>query len=76
MPLRKIRDFTAGERPCLHPEHTPPGMIVLDPGEYEYECPGCGGKVEFVVPFPATLVSSGSSQEARANWEPPQEDGS
>lgn len=40
MPLKKIAD--PPPRPCLHPEHNFPSMIVLDPGTYEYTCPGCG----------------------------------
>ncbi len=49
MPLRKIRDL---ERPniCRHREHNPPNMIVLPPGVYEYECPGCGRKMTFTIP--------------------------
>lgn len=27
---------------CRHPEHNPPGHIVLEPGIYHYTCPGCG----------------------------------
>lgn len=27
---------------CRHPEHDPPGHIVLEPGTYEHTCPGCG----------------------------------
>lgn len=39
--FRKVGDW---EQPpiCRHPSHNPPGMIVLEPGHYEYECPGCG----------------------------------
>ena len=47
MPLKKIADMP---KPCLHPEHNPPTMIVLEPGTYEYTCPGCGEKTTFVVP--------------------------
>lgn len=36
-------------RPCIHPEHNPPSMIYLEPGEYEYTCPGCGEKKRFFV---------------------------
>lgn len=45
--LRKIRDI---KPPCLSPEHNPPNNIVLEPGEYEYICPACGHRVEFIVP--------------------------
>lgn len=44
--LRKIKDE---ELPCLHSEHNPPGNIVLEPGTYEYICPGCGKKQVFQV---------------------------
>ena len=30
--------------PCRHPEHDFPGMIVLEPGVWEHECPQCGRK--------------------------------
>lgn len=53
--LRKIGDFP---RPCLHPEHNPPSMIVLEPGIYEHTCPGCGHRTTFTVmgPFWSTAV--------------------
>lgn len=34
-------------RPCISREHEPPGNIVLQPGDYEYECPACG-KVTYI----------------------------
>lgn len=45
--LKKIGDLIT---PCRHPEHEPPSMVVLEPGVYEYECPGCGAKTIFTVP--------------------------
>jgi hypothetical protein len=45
--LRKIGE---AKMPCIHPEHNPPTHIVLEPGLYEYECPGCGRKITFSVP--------------------------
>lgn len=48
MPLRKISDPLP--LPCNHPEHNPPGMMVLSPGTYEYTCPQCGNKQIFTVP--------------------------
>lgn len=45
-PLRKIRDI----KPCLDPAHNPPSHLYLEGGEYEWTCPSCGKKVEFVVP--------------------------
>lgn len=41
MPIYKIGEV---KQPCLHPEHNPPTHIVLEPGIYEYVCPGCGAK--------------------------------
>lgn len=29
-------------KPCHHPEHNPPNMIVLPPGKYRHVCPNCG----------------------------------
>lgn len=40
MGFRKIGDFKDFGI-CAHPEHEPPGMIVLQPGVYEWKCPGC-----------------------------------
>lgn len=37
------------EKPCVHPEHNPPGNMVFPPGEYEHTCPGCGKVVRFRV---------------------------
>ena len=36
---------------CRHPEHKPPGHIVLQPGTYEYVCPGCGHVTKVHVPL-------------------------
>ena len=36
--------------PCSSPEHDPPTMIVLPPGQHTYVCPNCGEKTTFVVP--------------------------
>lgn len=44
--LRKIRAI----KPCLDPAHNPPSHLYLEAGEYEWTCPSCGKKVEFVVP--------------------------
>ena len=46
MGLRKIKDIPPA---CRHPEHNPPTHIVLEPGEYEHTCPGCGEKIKFIV---------------------------
>lgn len=46
--MRKIADLPRTVR-CRHPEHNPPNMIVLPPGIYEHECPGCGHKQTVLV---------------------------
>lgn len=35
--------------PCRHPEHDPPGMIVLPPGLHRWQCPACGAECTFRV---------------------------
>lgn len=47
MPTRKIAD--PPPRPCSHPEHDPPGMMVFAPGTYEHECPRCHHIIVFTV---------------------------
>jgi hypothetical protein len=41
MPLRKIDDLApwTDRVICIHPEHNPPSMMVLEPGVYEHTCP-------------------------------------
>lgn len=46
--LRKIAEL-AWNQICIHPEHNPPSHIVLSPGVYEHECPGCGAKTIFRI---------------------------
>jgi hypothetical protein len=36
-------------QPCNNPSHNPPTNIYLEPGIYEYVCPGCGEKTTFQV---------------------------
>ena len=58
MPFTKFKPFDDDKsgswsgkiKPCVHPSHDPPGMIVLPPGEHTYQCPGCGKEVTFTVP--------------------------
>lgn len=50
--LVKIADV---KRPCLHPEHNPPSMIVLAPGVYSHTCPGCGHVSNFTV-YPGPML--------------------
>lgn len=56
--FRRIGDLPrgpwAGQR-CFHPEHNPPGYIVLEPGIYEYVCPGCGYKHQIIQRGSRTL---------------------
>jgi hypothetical protein len=47
MSTRKIADPPA--KPCTHPEHHPPSMMVFQPGTYEHECPKCHHIVVFTV---------------------------
>lgn len=42
LPEEKKDGWHAMKEVCRHPEHNPPGHIVLQPGVYEYTCPGCG----------------------------------
>ena len=34
---------------CAHLEHYPPMMINLEPGVYQYTCPGCGYSTRFTI---------------------------
>ena len=43
-PLKKITDAQ-----CMYPEHNPPGMMVYEPGEYEWTCHACGNVQRFTV---------------------------
>lgn len=40
---------------CNHPEHDPPGMIVLKPGVHTYVCPKCGQEQRVIIPPAPTL---------------------
>ena len=65
MTLIKVGDI---KPPCLHSEHNPPSMIVLQPGTYQHTCPGCGHVTTFSV-YPGaqcvTTPSTTSSPNAR-----------
>lgn len=37
--MKKVADLPQA---CMHPEHSPPGHVVLSDGIYEHTCPGCG----------------------------------
>jgi predicted RNA-binding Zn-ribbon protein involved in translation (DUF1610 family) len=42
MPSNITKD-EAYEQPCNHPEHNPPGFIVIPQGhKLEHKCPACG----------------------------------
>lgn len=43
-------DFVPYDEVCRHPEHNPPGLIVLKPGRHTYVCPGCGATALVDVP--------------------------
>ncbi len=58
MPLRKLPEPKSQGIVCLHSEHNPPGGIVLDPGVYEWVCPGCGKATQFRVPERPSLNTS------------------
>lgn len=58
MPFKKISSFSTEPR-CLHPEHNPPTMILMEPGVYEYTCPGCEHSQEYVVPPRPSMVDAG-----------------
>ena len=49
MATKKIGEI---EKPCFHPEHNPPSMMVYEPGVYEHVCPACGRRQVFRVTRP------------------------
>ena len=61
MPFRKIDEKDSKWKKlnlCRHPEHNPPGHIVLEDGTYEYECPACG-KITIIHVNRPTLMAVG-----------------
>lgn len=69
--LRKIR----GVEPywnepafCQNPDHNFPSHIVLEPGVWEHECPGCGKKVQVFV---ASVTCGTAPQGSVTNAEVP-----
>lgn len=64
--LRRLGNLPETEC-CRHPAHKPPGMIVLLPGLYEYECPGCSGKQLVVVPKRQSLREAASRRCTEVN---------
>ena len=72
MTLKKIGEIL---RPCSHPSHDPPNMIVLPPGIYEHTCPACGYRVEFTVRNARYRARRTSSWfEPGYGWHPPDPD--
>lgn len=51
-------DFEPIKMPCQHPEHNPPGNIVLPAGRHTWECPACGQRT--VVSSPVVVCESGA----------------
>lgn len=50
--MKKIVYFDkCGIKMCRHPSHSPPTMIVLKPGIYIHECPGCHKKQTVEIPI-------------------------
>jgi hypothetical protein len=50
--INKQYEIWKAEPKCIHPEHEPPGHIVLKPGVHTYECPKCGQQRRIVVNIP------------------------
>jgi hypothetical protein len=48
--MKQVKSYPTNEM-CMYPEHNPPMHIVLEPGEYEHECPACRKKQKIVVPL-------------------------
>jgi len=48
MPFIK-KKYVPEVKACSHPEHDPPGMIVLPAGVHTWQCPGCGKETTFTV---------------------------
>jgi hypothetical protein len=53
--VKKIASVVVSFKKCRHPVHSPPNMIVLEPGVYEHECPSCHFKTYVHVPARPTL---------------------
>ena len=64
MPFKRYEPFEKQET-CTHPEHDPPGMIVLEPGTHVYECPRCGAEQSVIVP-PRPMLG-GSPDQVQVN---------
>ena len=52
--FKKIKDYEEKKK-CNDLYHTPPTMIVLQPGFYEHTCPSCGNCIRVNVPLNSTL---------------------
>lgn len=66
MPFIKHEEFPETEgkswsyerKTCHHPEHNPPGMIVLKPGIHTYQCPACGEIQTITIQRPELTLHS------------------
>ena len=63
MSLRRIIDAPT-ESVCRALGHYPPGMMVYEPGTYEWTCDSCGAVTRFVVPHGPTLAAPQSTGAA------------
>jgi hypothetical protein len=55
---KKSGDFP---KPCSHPAHEPPSMMVFLEGMYRHRCPGCGQVTELRVIRPRCSVRGGDN---------------
>ena len=73
MPLKKLlsspkgRPGKGGAGGCRHHEHDPPSHIVLKPGMYEWECPGCG-RVKIIRVPESGLASWRTAATRETRW--------
>lgn len=71
MPFTKYKPLDPQDRPCNHPEHDPPGMLVQEPGTYTWQCPRCGREVTYVVPpRPICSIDTLPPETTLVPWNP------
>lgn len=68
MPLHKIigNSFTAPWEKiisCEDPSHNPPHNLLLEPGDYVWECPACGRRLLFKYSHPIKVLYSDYIEE-------------
>lgn len=69
MPTRRIDDDEPWHelgKPCRDPNHFPASLLVLDPGNYEQVCPGCGRITYFTIPERPWLEAPASKPKRAA----------